>query len=49
MTNTKPKKRKKLNAYSAFDYINIVFFIILGIIMIFPFWNVFVTSIVTED
>lgn len=48
MTNTKPKKRKKLNAYSAFDYINIVFFIILGIIMIFPFWNVFVTSIVTE-
>lgn len=48
MTNTKPKKRKKLNAYSAFDYINIVFFIILGIIMMFPFWNVFVTSIVTE-
>lgn len=48
MTNEKTKKTKKLNHYTVFDWCNVIFFILLGLVMIFPFWNVFVTSVATE-
>jgi len=42
------KRRGRLKAYTTFDYVNIFIFLILIVIMVFPFWSVVMTSLVTE-
>ncbi|WP_027086576.1 carbohydrate ABC transporter permease [Cohnella panacarvi] len=41
--------RKKFNGGTVFDILNVVFFLLLAVVMIFPFWNILVTSLVSND
>ena len=41
-------RRSKLKSYSAFEYVNVAVFLILAVVMVYPFWSVLVTSLVTE-
>jgi len=48
MVSIKKGKHIKLDKYNLFDYFNIVFFIVLCFIMLYPFWNVLMTSLVSQ-
>ena len=48
MTGRKVMSKNKLKKYSLFDYFNVVFFFIMMLVMILPFWTVLMTSLVTS-
>lgn len=41
--------RKKFNGATIFDIANVAFFALLAIAMIFPFWNILMTSLVSNN
>lgn len=45
-TSTIQEPKKKLQKYTKFDILNISFFVIVLAVMIYPFWNVLIISIV---
>lgn len=41
--------RKNFNGGTVFDIANVVFFLLLAVVMIYPFWNILMTSLVSND